>query len=379
MNKEKILALFYIMVAVFNIQYSFSQNSEHNISSTKEINSGSLRLVPQEYPTIRSAILAAQPLDTILVDAGTYLDTAAIAVNKSLVLIGKGSDSTILKLDTQGNFHFTVLAITASNVVVKGVSFAYLLYYYPPLIRGTITATTIVQNASMIKFENMEFSGLHPMQIDYGDGFNGGDGISIMNSDKIYFKNVSLQGGNGGDGKGHGPGANAPFPGGNGGNAITITSSTEVEATNCSFIAGLGGNNADPGYTFSVSNNSSIYLASDTFSGNYYVDSTSMIVNGPTAVPLDGLRSPEGFLLNQNYPNPFNPTTIIEYRLPSKNFVSLKIIDLLGKDVATLVNRSEESGFHKVLWNGSNSSSGVYIAVLKSGTNVSIKKLLLLR
>jgi len=391
MNKEKIhfrVALLFIIISVFNSQYSFSQNSGHKIPSTREINSGSVHLVPQEYSTIRSAIFAAQPLDTILVDTGTYLDTTTIVVDKSLVLIGKGSDSTILKLDTQYNFHFTVLEITAANVVVKGISFDYLLYYYPPLIRGIITATTIVQNASNIKFENIKFPGLHPMQIDLGGGFNGGDGVSIINSEKIYFKNVCLQGGNGGDGNGHGPGGSG-FYGGNGGNGITINSSTEVEATNCLLIAGLGGNgansingpgkNGNPGQTFSVSNYSSIYLVSDSLNGTDYLDSTSTIVNGPTAVTLRESKPPAAFLLNQNYPNPFNPSTVISYQLPTNTLVKLKVYDELGRLVRTLVNENQHAGEHSFTFNASNISSGIYFYRLSAGSFVQTKKLILLK
>lgn len=88
---------------------------------------------------------------------------------------------------------------------------------------------------------------------------------------------------------------------------------------------------------------------------------------------------PEQFLLEQNYPNPFNPQTTIGYQLPSRVNVSLKIFDLLGREVATLVNGLEEPGFKSVSWDASRASSGTYFYQLKSGRYVSTKKMLVIK
>ena len=66
------------------------------------------------------------------------------------------------------------------------------------------------------------------------------------------------------------------------------------------------------------------------------------------------------FELNQNYPNPFNPTTKISYSIPLLEFVSLKVYDLLGKEVATLVNDQKHAGKYEVTFNATDLSSGVY-------------------
>ncbi len=88
---------------------------------------------------------------------------------------------------------------------------------------------------------------------------------------------------------------------------------------------------------------------------------------------------PTGFALEQNYPNPFNPTTTIEFSVPHVSFTSLKIYDVLGEEVATLVSENLQAGNHKADWNASNFSSGVYFYRLSTENFVATKKLLLLK
>ncbi len=83
------------------------------------------------------------------------------------------------------------------------------------------------------------------------------------------------------------------------------------------------------------------------------------------------------FKLNQNYPNPFNPTTTISYSIPKSSFVTLKVYDLLGNEVATLVNEDKSAGYYQVKFNASNLASGVYFYRLIAGNRVEVKKLIL--
>ncbi|MGB2868309.1 MAG: T9SS type A sorting domain-containing protein [Bacteroidota bacterium] len=83
--------------------------------------------------------------------------------------------------------------------------------------------------------------------------------------------------------------------------------------------------------------------------------------------------------LNQNYPNPFNPTTQIEYNLPTRERVALKIFDLLGHEIATLVEATQDAGYYRIPLDGSRWASGVYFYRLVTGSFSSTKKLLLLR
>ncbi len=85
------------------------------------------------------------------------------------------------------------------------------------------------------------------------------------------------------------------------------------------------------------------------------------------------------YSLQQNYPNPFNPTTTIEYSIPKTSFVNIEIYDLLGERISTLVNETEREGNHKVKFNGSLLSSGIYFYSMKAGNFVETKKLLLLK
>jgi carboxypeptidase T len=88
---------------------------------------------------------------------------------------------------------------------------------------------------------------------------------------------------------------------------------------------------------------------------------------------------PLSFSLEQNYPNPFNPATRIEFQIREAGHVSLKIFDVLGREVATLVNEAREPGSYKVSWDASNVGSGVYFYRLTAGSNTATRKLLLMR
>jgi hypothetical protein len=88
---------------------------------------------------------------------------------------------------------------------------------------------------------------------------------------------------------------------------------------------------------------------------------------------------PATYSLYQNYPNPFNPSTNIEFSLPESRSVSLKVYDMLGKEVASLMNKTMLPGTYTVQWNAGNASSGVYFYRLIAGSYSMTKKLLLLR
>jgi len=89
--------------------------------------------------------------------------------------------------------------------------------------------------------------------------------------------------------------------------------------------------------------------------------------------------TPKQFALAQNYPNPFNPITMIRYELPERADVSLKVYDILGREVATLVNATQGQGSYQVPFNASTLSSGVYFYRLKAGSFMQTKKMLLVK
>ncbi|MGA2624283.1 MAG: S8/S53 family peptidase [Bacteroidota bacterium] len=88
---------------------------------------------------------------------------------------------------------------------------------------------------------------------------------------------------------------------------------------------------------------------------------------------------PKEFALGQNYPNPFNPTTVISYQLPVASYVMLKVYNMLGQEVAMLINGMQEAGYKSVELDASNMPSGLYIYRLTAGTYTAVRKMLMIK
>ncbi|MCH7965764.1 MAG: DUF1028 domain-containing protein [Bacteroidetes bacterium] len=99
----------------------------------------------------------------------------------------------------------------------------------------------------------------------------------------------------------------------------------------------------------------------------------------PTSVQSFDSPNPDLFYLFQNYPQPFNPATTIKYQIPELSFVTLKVFDLLGNEIATLVKEKKQPGIYKVSFNADGLASGVYIYKLTAGNFATSKKLILLK
>ena len=91
------------------------------------------------------------------------------------------------------------------------------------------------------------------------------------------------------------------------------------------------------------------------------------------------VNSPDEFSLAQNYPNPFNPVTSIQYAVDSKQFVTLKVYDVLGNEVAVLVNEEKPAGSYEVKFNGNHLASGIYFYRLTTGSFIQTRKMILLK
>jgi len=98
-----------------------------------------------------------------------------------------------------------------------------------------------------------------------------------------------------------------------------------------------------------------------------------------TDVSSEKNNVPVVYSLSQNYPNPFNPATIINYQVAKPGNVTLKIFDILGREVATLINGQKPAGSYSVSFNGSSLSSGIYFYQIKAGSYTAIKKMVLLK
>lgn len=112
---------------------------------------------------------------------------------------------------------------------------------------------------------------------------------------------------------------------------------------------------------------------------NGTIDDTLYIINTVDVEDQGSLLNPDSYNLAQNYPNPFNPVTTIRYSIPQSGFVTLKIYDLLGREVAALVNEEKSPGVYEVQFDGSNLASGVYLYTLQAGEFADTKKFLLLK
>ncbi len=122
----------------------------------------------------------------------------------------------------------------------------------------------------------------------------------------------------------------------------------------------------------------------DHSSGNFGILDAwgiELVFEQPTSVPDEQEENiiPDNFELSQNFPNPFNPSTTIRYSVPSRSTVVLKIYDILGGEVSTLVNEDKDAGIYSVNFNASQLASGMYLYRLQAGSFVETKKMILLR
>jgi len=109
-----------------------------------------------------------------------------------------------------------------------------------------------------------------------------------------------------------------------------------------------------------------------------YARKAFVFKKGPTGVH-DVAHLPTEYVLHQNFPNPFNPTTAIAYELPKNDFVTIKVYNLLGQEIITLVNSNQTAGKHSVVFDANNLPSGVYIYTLQSAAVHLAKRMTLMR
>ena len=137
--------------------------------------------------------------------------------------------------------------------------------------------------------------------------------------------------------------------------------------------------------------NVEIYLDSNAAIGNtcYYCIKaynaiTSSDHSNEVSVTIVGVMEiisemPKSFSLNQNYPNPFNPSTTLKYEIPKESYANLKVYDILGREVITLVKEQQKTGYYEVDWNAANNSSGIYFYKIMAGDFVDVKKMILMK
>lgn len=149
--------------------------------------------------------------------------------------------------------------------------------------------------------------------------------------------------------------------------------SAESQYLTIGYVNGFGSTTEPHQYTYidnsSLTGTYFYRLKQIDYSGQYqYSDEIEVEVIGPLA-----------FELEQNYPNPFNPSTVIKYSISQDDFVTLKVFNLLGEKVATLVSEIQVAGRYEIDFDASNLSSGIYFYILKSGSLTAIHKMLLMK
>jgi len=140
------------------------------------------------------------------------------------------------------------------------------------------------------------------------------------------------------------------------------------------FVEGNGTKNTPTRYSYADNKlNSGEYtyrLKQIDFNGNQEIYYLAGVVT---------VEKPEKFMISQNYPNPFNPTTKINFALPKQGFVTLKIYDITGREMQTLVREVKQAGYYSVDFNGASLSSGVYFYRIQSNDFVSVKRMVLIK
>ncbi|MDA0986162.1 MAG: CotH kinase family protein [Bacteroidetes bacterium] len=115
-------------------------------------------------------------------------------------------------------------------------------------------------------------------------------------------------------------------------------------------------------------------------SGNFvFTKPTPLAINTPVVYVENNNNQPKSFNLSQNYPNPFNSTTKINFSIPKKSFIQLKVYNLLGVEIATVVDELKEAGFYSVSFNGVDLPTGIYLYKLSTSYYTEVKKFVLIK
>jgi len=130
-------------------------------------------------------------------------------------------------------------------------------------------------------------------------------------------------------------------------------------------------------YEMPVGTNKVRFVAKSAYGNNLYIDDITS--GGSTGIGNSITLTPDKFELSQNYPNPFNPATKISFSIPKQSFVSLKIFDMLGREVAQIVNQELTPNVYSFDFNGANLSSGVYFYKLEAAGFSDVKRMMLIK
>jgi len=387
---------------------------------------------PADFATIQKAIDHANDNDTISVSPGTYNECLDLS-NKSISLIGASSDNTIIKCNKnysiaifgKGNYVIKNFSIT-SDVTINGIQVTSAtiennviknvltgISIDSGLIKdntiennrvgvviriGTIINNLIKNNGDGISYhKNVQLNNY--LMIKNNEIYGNDNGISYIITSPEYLDSIIISG-NTFHNNFSGIYYNYPVPTQKSFNKTDSISSYLIDAkwnwwgttledsiANSIFDHNdMGDNSAVVDFSEWLLEQQQTNSQPDTIGIHYnnFINNTNFNVFATipvvSAIEKGELKKiDESFYLYQNYPNPFNPSTTITYQLPKNGNVTLKIFDILGNEVKTLVNEQKEMGRYTVHFDASSLASGMYIYRLRANDYTSTKKMLLLK
>lgn len=337
--------------------------------------------VPQDQPTIQAGINFASPGDTVLVSPGIYYER--------INFIGKDITLGSLFLTTGNKDYITETTITKDSLGTvitfsQGETHAAILTGFTIKYgSGTLDGDGLYGGGIFIKKSSPIIQNNLITENVMLSCSNRGGGIAIKDSSNplIYSNTISYN-------NTHGM---CDWINYFGGGIWLDSTSNPVLGGNPSTANTLYRNAADYGRDIFRNGSGPIINAQYNYFENCPPNNYAVYPNNqfdlsncmtiPTDVRdnLGQPYSPKTFELHQNYPNPFNPSTIIQFEILTTAYVILKIYDIFGRELETLLSDRIDAGRHYVEWNASRLSSGVYFYQLQSGKSTETKKLILLR
>jgi hypothetical protein len=130
-------------------------------------------------------------------------------------------------------------------------------------------------------------------------------------------------------------------------------------------------------YVFNKTDLSRSWFSKGGVAYTFYPADSSHVITGAKEDKLNQIA--DNYRLHQNFPNPFNPSTTISFTLPMPGFVNLVVMDILGQEVASLINEERTAGYHQVNFNAGSLTSGIYLYKIQSGSYTQIRKMILVK
>jgi hypothetical protein len=299
------------------------------------VNGGAMNFTPMTVPGTIT--------DPVIVAAADFTNDGLVDI-----VVGKGSGNNLTLLRNEGALKFTAFQLPNVGPYVVTMAIADFdrdgrLDLFCP--NSNSLSASVILNRGNVKFQNMPQSGIgyDALSLSGGDFDADGD-IDVVSVNNGYSNTGSI-----------------------------YTNDSARFRQSSQFLIEPGSHNSTTG-DFNADG------AMDIAFVNLNSKSFSVLLNGKRVNAIQSVTAaPAVYALAQNYPNPFNPATTISFSLASKSFASLKIFDVMGRDVATVVSGEMPAGRYTRQWNASGCPSGVYFYRLQAGPYTETKKLLLIR